>query len=176
MRPEGLLEGEGDVTEGYGLPRVGLAAPGVSRGGGLPETKSRVRPKRCCAGSRASYCSSASAGRRGGGRAPEKARKTGRERSEEHRLGQAPGRVARDEASRESGAKVGRDGLGGGCIDPQSPIHRSSGLGSPTPPRDVGSRYRGAIADLSLMYRRCRVVVPPLSSGGWKGGGNPKGG
>ena len=28
MRPEGLLEGEGDVTEGYGVLGVGLAAPG----------------------------------------------------------------------------------------------------------------------------------------------------
>ena len=29
MRPEGLLEGEGVVTEGYGLLGVGLAAPEI---------------------------------------------------------------------------------------------------------------------------------------------------
>ena len=42
MRPEGLLEGEGDVTEGYNLLGVGLAAPeGEVRRGGPSEASEK---------------------------------------------------------------------------------------------------------------------------------------
>ena len=39
MRPEGLLEGEGDVTEGYDLLGVGLAAPEGEEGRGSKERR-----------------------------------------------------------------------------------------------------------------------------------------